>query len=125
MFSDIRKKLKIPIDITSRPQVLRHADYSFKKEIINLGRLKINTEKKFEFFLTNNSKKPIVINLVRSSCSCTELEWTKSPLFPNDEGVIKGSFQAKKKGRFFKQMFVHLSSDKAPLGIINLEGFVE
>lgn len=93
--------------------------------IIQCGQLVLNSKYKFEYRIENKKQEPLIIEQVRKGCGCIEVNWTKSPLLPGQFGVIKGSVKGEKKGRFHRQLFVHLKSKKFPLKSLVLMGMVK
>ncbi len=125
LFSDLRTKLGVSLGGYISPKKNPNIDYKFSKDLLNLGRLKYKSKEKFKCEITNTGKQPLIIKLARASCSCADLEWTKKPIMPNEKGFVKGVFHAKKKGRFYKQIFIHLSSKVVPMSTVGIQGFVE
>jgi hypothetical protein len=52
-------------------------------------------EKVFTF--KNSGEAPLVISNVQASCGCTSPEWTKTPVKPGEEGLIKVVFNSTNK----------------------------
>lgn len=52
-------------------------------------------EKKFTF--TNSGKSDLIISNAQGSCGCTVGEYPTSPVKPNEEGVIKVTFNSQGK----------------------------
>jgi hypothetical protein len=52
-------------------------------------------EKVFSF--KNSGQAPLVISNVQASCGCTSPEWTKTPVKPGEEGLIKVVFNSTNK----------------------------
>lgn len=46
-----------------------------------------------EFEIINTGKMPLIINDVRGTCHCTAADWTKTPILPNEKGMIKLIFK--------------------------------
>jgi hypothetical protein len=49
------------------------------------------------FNFKNNGEAPLVISNVQASCGCTSPEWTKTPIKPGEEGLIKVVFNSTNK----------------------------
>ncbi len=50
-----------------------------------------------EFVITNTGRTPLIITDVRGTCHCTAADWTKTPIKPNEKGMIKLIFDTKGK----------------------------
>lgn len=76
------------------------------------------------FTLKNISDSPIVIYNVASSCGCTDVTWTKSPIEPGSSGKIEATYSNDEGPyRFDKTLSVYISSVKRPV-ILRLRGSV-
>ncbi len=74
------------------------------------------------FTATNIGDKPLVIYSVVSSCGCTDVEWTRSPLKPGEKGTIKATYKNDEGGYpFDKNLTVYFSEPKQPV-ILRLRG---
>lgn len=60
-----------------------------------------------EFKFTNGGKTPLILNNVRASCGCTAPSWTKEPVQPGKEGVIKVVYNTTSTGAFNKSITVN------------------
>ena len=47
---------------------------------------------KCEFIIKNTGNVPIAISKVTTSCGCTSSDWTKDPIAPGKQGVVKIEF---------------------------------
>lgn len=76
------------------------------------------------FTFTNNSGRTITILSVQPSCGCTTPGWTKEPIGPGKEGVIKASFNPKgRPGYFNKTLSVTTDLDRTPI-VLQIKGQV-
>lgn len=75
------------------------------------------------FTFKNISDSPIVVHTVVSSCGCTTPEWTKQPVLPGKEGIIKARFSNDQgEGAFDKSLTVYISNVDRPV-VLRLRGF--
>lgn len=58
------------------------------------------------FTFKNLSDTPLVIDNVRTDCSCTSSDWDIAPVLPNELGKVTVSFDTKKTGYFKKKITV-------------------
>ncbi|WP_136668405.1 DUF1573 domain-containing protein [Flavobacterium sp. H122] len=95
----------------------------WKTDVIDSGTISQGVPKTFEFVLTNESSKDLVITSVRASCGCTASEYTKEVIKPNSNGVVKAVYNASVKGAFNKVITVYTSVDSNPK-VLTLKGVV-
>lgn len=79
----------------------------FEKETVDFGTAQLNKPVTVEFKFTNVSNKPLIIQNAQPSCGCTTPEWTKSPVLPGKEGVIKATYNSAILGPVNKTVFVN------------------
>ncbi len=64
-----------------------------------------------EFEIINTGKMPLIINDVRGTCQCTAADWTKTPILPNEKGMIKLVFKTKgKSGKVASSVNIYSNS---------------
>jgi hypothetical protein len=79
---------------------------------------------KFDFFVTNTGKEPLVIQNVVASCGCTTPEWTKSPIAPGAKGKVTAIYDpAGRPGPFNKTLNVYTNS-KPEVVVLIIKGEV-
>lgn len=60
-----------------------------------------------EFKFTNTGTKPLLIQDIRTSCGCTTPSYTKDPVLPGKEGVIKVTYSTRGRvGKINKRVTV-------------------
>lgn len=79
-----------------------------------LGEIKQNQPVTVEYKFRNLSEEPLVITQVKSSCSCSVSEYTKTPIQKNGIGTIKATYDAKAEGEFFKTFMLLTSRSTTP-----------
>ncbi len=65
------------------------AHIDFESTLHDFGQIVVNSNASCEFKFTNTGKEPLILSNVKASCGCTVPEWTKEPVLPGEEGVIK------------------------------------
>lgn len=74
------------------------------------------------FTVRNVGKEPTAIYSVVTSCGCTDVEWTKSPIKPGDSGKISATYSNDEAPLpFDKNLTVYFSGMKKPV-ILKLRG---
>ncbi len=90
----------------------------------DFGDLTWNVPATYDFKFKNIGDEPLLIDNVRSVCSCTATEWTETPVPPGKEGYIRIVYDARKQGYFNKKVTVFFNHQKKGEKLF-LEGFVE
>lgn len=80
---------------------------SANTEKFDFGRIEWKKPVKVEFIITNTGNKPLVMNNVIPSCSCTAVNWTKTPIEAGEKGKIIVSYDAEMLGHFDKEICVY------------------
>ena len=76
------------------------------------------------FTFKNLTDKPIVIDNVRTDCSCTASNWATVPVLPKATGQITVSFDSKQTGSFRKKITVWIRGQRKAEKLI-IEGAVK
>ncbi|MDL2230987.1 DUF1573 domain-containing protein [Bacteroidales bacterium OttesenSCG-928-L19] len=82
------------------------AEIEFEKLYFDFGEVKIGEVKEVTLTFTNIGKKPLILDEVISSCDCTEVTWTKSPVMPGQTGTITATYTAEDLGMISKRVTV-------------------
>lgn len=64
------------------------------------------------FTFRNLSDKPLVIDNVRTDCSCTASDWVSAPVLPKETGKITVTFDTDKTGYFRKKITVWIRGQR-------------
>ncbi|MBP5373537.1 MAG: DUF1573 domain-containing protein [Bacteroidales bacterium] len=76
------------------------------------------------FTLTNTGTEPIAIFEVVSSCGCTDVSWTRSPILPGKTGTVTATYKNEDGAMpFDKSLTVYISGLKRPV-VLRLRGVV-
>lgn len=98
--------------------------FVFNKSTQECGVIRQGKNYTFSFEFRNTGKNDLLIAKADHPCSCIELQWPKHPIKPGATSVIKGVFHAWEKGKFKKEIYVHLTGPNMPMKIITLTGIV-
>ncbi|MGV3762521.1 MAG: DUF1573 domain-containing protein [Parapedobacter sp.] len=60
----------------------------------DFGTVKEGEKVKHEFKFTNTGSSPLIISNVQASCGCTTPEYSKNPIAPGDQGMVKVVFNS-------------------------------
>lgn len=65
-----------------------------------------------EFKFKNTGSVPLVISSAQGSCGCTVPEYSKEPIAPGKEGIVKATFNAANAGAFTKTVTITANTEK-------------
>jgi hypothetical protein len=80
-------------------------------DTIDMGQLKQNNPSKAVFKFKNTGNNPLIISSARGSCGCTNVNWTKEPIKPGEEGFVEATYNAASLGNFFKTVTVKWNAE--------------
>ena len=90
----------------------------------DFGTIQQGKEVSERFTFINVSDAPLIIDNIRTDCSCTAPDWEKTPTLPHEKGVIVIQFHAEKTGYFQKKISVWIHNQRKPEYLM-IEGEVE
>ena len=77
------------------------------------------------FKIKNEGEAPLVITKIISSCNCTTMEWTKSPIAPGMTGDIIVTYNPENRPGPFTRSISLYSNGKTGSLALNIKGNVE
>jgi hypothetical protein len=96
----------------------------FEKTSYNYGTIQQGSSGECEFRFLNKGKNPLVLSNVNASCGCTTPEWPKSPVNPNEYGIIKVKYNTAIIGHFTKTIMVYSNAVNSPV-VLQISGEVK
>lgn len=99
------------------------AEFTFKKETHDFGKIQQDVPVKTTFEFTNIGKEPLIITDVKPSCQCTAPEWPKEPIGPGKTAKITVGYNAKAAGHFNKSVTITSNARTNPK-VITIQGEV-
>lgn len=94
---------------TAQPQML------VDKQVYEFGQIAWKHPVSAVFNLTNKGNQPLVISHVSSSCGCTTVKWTQTPIEPGKSGSVTTTFDAAILGHFDKMVGVYCNASDMPV----------
>ena len=88
---------------------------TFDKNVQELGYVLWRNPMTITYNFTNTGDKPLVISKVTSSCGCTEVDWTKSPIPAGGKGTVTAVFDAEAIGHFYKEVGIYCNASYRPI----------
>lgn len=77
-----------------------------------------------EFRVKNIGSKPLLINNVQASCGCTTPDWTKKPILPGEEGMIKATYNPLGRPGDFNKAVTVFTNDETKRYVLRIVGKV-
>lgn len=99
---------KLPVTLTTA---------SIDQSAINFGQMSLGEKQESIVRLINTGSKPLVVQDVVVSCSCTKVNYSKAPIMPGQTGEIVVSYDPDKKGGFHKTVTLYCNAEQSPLRI--------
>lgn len=85
------------------------------KHVYEFGAILWNKPVAATFTLTNKGNKPLVISHVSTSCGCTAVKWTQTPIAAGKSGNVTATFDASTLGHFDKMVGVYCNASDVPV----------
>jgi hypothetical protein len=108
---------------TSNVAKLPKTGISWESQVVELGKIPQNKPVDVNFNFENNDSKPVVIEAVKASCSCTAPYYPKSPIAPGASDFVTARFNAAGLGMFTKTVTVTFVGQETPV-ILTFKGEV-
>lgn len=89
------------------------------------GSIFAGDEGEVDFNFKNEGRIPLLINNVVSSCGCTVVKWSKDPILPNQQGVIKVAYNTNIIGDIKRSITVSTNDQSQSRIVLILTGKVE
>jgi hypothetical protein len=96
---------------------------SFTSNVYDYGTIEQGGNGDCEFVFTNKGNSPLLLTNVRASCGCTTPNWTREPIQPGKEGVIKVKYDTNRIGAFNKTITVNSNAVNSTL-MLSVKGTV-
>ena len=94
------------------------AKIQFEKTTIDYGTITKGADGMREFTFVNEGKEPLILNNVRASCGCTTPKWTREPVAPGEDGIIKVKYDTKRVGNFNKTITVQSNASNGTVTLM-------
>jgi hypothetical protein len=79
---------------------------NWKSTNLELGQVKVNEVKEFQFEFTNTGAEAVSIIEAKGSCGCTVVDFSKEEIQPGKTATVTASFSSSKVGVFKKSVKV-------------------
>ena len=77
------------------------------------------------FIITNNTKEPVVLTRVTTSCGCTASDWTKEPIEPGKTGEVTVTFNPRGRSGLFEKSITITTTGNPIQFVVRIKGTIE
>ena len=84
---------------------------SWDIKIFEMGEIEFKTITKAEFTLTNSGNEPLFITYAKSSCGCTDLQYSEAPILPGRSTKVSATYDGTGDGKFMKTITIVTNAD--------------
>ncbi len=84
---------------------------SWDVKIFEMGEIEFKTKKKAEFTLTNSGNEPLFITYAKTSCGCTDLQYSEAPILPGRSAKVSATYDGTGNGDFMKTITIVTNAD--------------
>jgi archaellum component FlaG (FlaF/FlaG flagellin family) len=98
---------------------------SFNKMLHDFGKIKVDTDNKATFVVTNTGKNPLIIDKVDVSCGCTTAEKPEKPILPGKSDKISVVFHPKPGQLNEQKKTITVTANTEPkIVVLDIQAFV-
>lgn len=87
---------------------------AFAPSVSDLGEVPLGARREATVEVTNRSDRPLVLLGASTSCSCTEVVWSRRPIPAGATASLRVRFSAELPGTFFKKIAIRHNAATAP-----------
>ena len=91
--------------------------------VVNMGDIPFQVARRVSFDIKNTGTSPLLIHDIVTACGCTQAEWDKSPILPDETRIILVTYDAAALGSFHKELEIYTNVQDEPY-YMALEGRV-
>ena len=99
-------------------------EIKWDKTTFDLGGVEFGSATRVEYKLTNTSGKPILITNAVASCGCTDIEYPRRPIAPDETVTVSVVFEADDPGIFNKTVILTMNIQKSRQ-VLKIKGTVK
>ncbi|HXS36917.1 MAG TPA: DUF1573 domain-containing protein [Flavipsychrobacter sp.] len=102
---------------------LTASNMAFSTESHDFGTVPEGPAAQYDFKFKNTGNEPIILQKVQPSCGCTTPSYSKDPILPGKEGIIKVSYNTQGRPNAFTKTITVVSN--AGTRVLTIKGTVE
>ena len=107
----------------SQEGLIKKAEITFDKTIINYGTIDKGANGVRDFVFTNTGNAPLIISNVKSTCGCTIPKKPEKPILPGESDKIQVKYDTKRVG-FIRKSISVTSNASNPSLVLKITGQV-
>ena len=107
----------------SQEGLIKKAEITFDKTIINYGTIDKGANGVRDFVFTNTGNAPLIISNVKSTCGCTIPKKPEKPILPGESNKIQVKYDTKRIG-FIRKSISVTSNASNPSVVLKITGQV-
>ena len=107
----------------SQEGLIKKAEITFDKTIINYGTIDKGANGVRDFVFTNTGNAPLIISNVKSTCGCTIPKTPEKPILPGESDKIQVKYDTKRVG-FIRKSISVTSNASNPSVVLKITGQV-
>jgi len=107
----------------SQEGLIKKAEITFDKTIINYGTIDKGANGVRDFVFTNTGNAPLIISNVKSTCGCTIPKKPEKPILPGESDKIQVKYDTKRIG-FIRKSISVTSNASNPTLVLKITGQV-
>ena len=107
----------------SQEGLIKKAEITFDKTIINYGTIDKGANGVRDFVFTNTGNAPLIISNVKSTCGCTIPKKPEKPILPGESDKIQVKYDTKRIG-FIRKSISVTSNASNPSVVLKITGQV-
>ena len=111
------------ISLYSQEGLIKKAEITFDKTIINYGTIDKGANGVRDFVFTNTGNAPLIISNVKSTCGCTIPKKPEKPILPGKSDKIQVKYDTKRIG-FIRKSISVTSNASNPTVVLKITGQV-
>ena len=111
------------ISLYSQEGLIKKAEITFDKTIINYGTIDKGANGVRDFVFTNTGNAPLIISNVKSTCGCTIPKKPEKPILPGESDKIQVKYDTKRIG-FIRKSISVTSNASNPSVVLKITGQV-
>ena len=101
-----------------------YAVFEWESKSHDFGNIELKNPVSHEFTFTNTGDIPLIIVSAKASCGCTVADYTRDPIAPGNQGMVKATYNAVKEGVFSKTVTIKANTKEGSV-VLTLKGEVD
>ena len=99
--------------------------FKFSEEIHDFGRVIQGEKVSFAFKFKNVGKANLIITDAKGSCGCTIADYPKTPVAPNEEGVIDVTFNTENKKGYQNKTITIIANTQPNTKVLTIKAQIQ